>query len=157
MVKTRAWKRFRVFTENSLWRLCKEHRVTVQHRCKMLARSEYLQDINRALMVMAVALIKGTESIRSERDMISKKWNRGHVLRNSKTKLVWDFEFNLRKTTTSWRPDLMLEEKQRKTNHIDMRYGMPERDQYIKEEIWEKNQLQVACIWEKREKTWIQS
>ena len=25
MVKTRAWKRFRVLTENSLCRLCKEH------------------------------------------------------------------------------------------------------------------------------------
>ena len=97
-------------------------------------------------MVMAVALIKRTESIRSEREMVSKKWNRVYVLENSKTKLAWDFELNLRKTTTSRRPNLMLEEKQRKTNHMDMRYGMPERDHYIKEEIGEKNQLQVVCI-----------
>ena len=43
------------------------------------------------------------------------KWKRGHVLKNSQVKLVWDFEFNLRKTTRSRRPDLMLEEKQMKT------------------------------------------
>ena len=37
------------------------------------------------------------------------------ALENSQAQLVWDFEFNLRKTTTSRRPDLMLEEKQTKT------------------------------------------
>ena len=42
------------------------------------------------------------------------KWKSGHVLENSQAKLVWDFEFNLRKTITSRRSDLMLEEKQAK-------------------------------------------
>ena len=42
------------------------------------------------------------------------KWSRGHVLENSQAKLVWDFEFNLRKTTTARRPDLILEEKEEK-------------------------------------------
>ena len=33
----------------------------------------------------------------------------------SQAKLIWDFEFNLQKITTSIKPDLILEEKQKKT------------------------------------------
>ena len=33
------------------------------------------------------------------------------MLENNKAKLVWDFEFHLRKTTTARRPDLILELK----------------------------------------------
>ena len=36
------------------------------------------------------------------------------MLENDKAKLIWDFEFKLRKTTTSRRPDLILEEKDEK-------------------------------------------
>ena len=46
------------------------------------------------------------------------KWNRGHVLEKSQTKLVWDFEFNFQKATTPRRPDLMLEENQTETVRI---------------------------------------
>ena len=35
-------------------------------------------------------------------------------MENSQEKLVWDFEFKLRKTTTSRRPDSILEEKEKK-------------------------------------------
>ena len=41
------------------------------------------------------------------------KWKRGKVLENDKVKLIWD-EFNLRKTTTTRRPDLILESKKDK-------------------------------------------
>ena len=44
------------------------------------------------------------------------KWHRERWERESKDeKLVWDFEFHLKKTTTSRRPDLTLEDKQKKT------------------------------------------
>ena len=33
------------------------------------------------------------------------------ILENDKTKLVWDFQCNLRKTETARRPDLILETK----------------------------------------------
>ena len=36
------------------------------------------------------------------------------MIENDKAKLLWDFEFNLRKTTTSRRSDLILEEKEKK-------------------------------------------
>ena len=41
-------------------------------------------------------------------------WARGQVLENNSAKLVWYFEFDLRKRTTSRRPDLVLEDKERK-------------------------------------------
>ena len=83
--------------------------------CKLLASSEYLTRHNRPLKVMAVAWAR--EQYLSDQNVkwYPEKWKRGHVLKNSQAKLVCDFEFNLRKTTTSRRPDLMLEEKQTKT------------------------------------------
>ena len=36
------------------------------------------------------------------------------VLENDKAKLVWDFQFNLRKTETTRRPELILETKDKK-------------------------------------------
>ena len=38
---------------------------------------------------------------------------RASVLENSFAKLVWDFEFNLQKTATSRRPDLVMEDTER--------------------------------------------
>ena len=35
-------------------------------------------------------------------------------MENEQRKLVWDFEFNLQKTTTARRPDLILEDKEKK-------------------------------------------
>ena len=37
------------------------------------------------------------------------QWDRGMVLERVKAKLVWDFEFHLRKTTTARRPYLIME------------------------------------------------
>ena len=117
MVEVRAWKEVRGLTENSQCRLCKEQRETVQHLlagCKMLASSEYLARHNRALIVMAVTKAKEQDLLDQNVKWYQEKWKNGHVLENSQAKLVWDFEFNLRKMTTSRRSDLMLEEKQTK-------------------------------------------
>ena len=81
----------------------------------MLASSEYLARHNRALMVLAVAWAKEQNLLDQNVKWYEEKWKRGHDLENSQAKLVWDFEFNLRKKTTSRRPDLILEEKQTKT------------------------------------------
>ena len=126
--------------------------------CKMLASSEYLARHNRALMVLAVAWAKEQNLLDQNVKWYQEKWKRGHDLENSQTKLVWDFEFNLRKKTTSRRPDLILEEKQTKTIWIcDMACPQEYQYQYRKDEIGKENQLQSACIRNKREKTWIQS
>ena len=64
-------------------------------------------------MVMAIAWAKEYGLVARETKWYKKNWIRGQVLENSSAKLVWDFEFNLRKTTTSRRPDLILEDKER--------------------------------------------
>jgi len=102
MVETRAWKVARGLTQEKRCRVCNERDETVEHLvagCKVLANNEYLSRHNRALMVMAVAWAKELE---------------GTVLENDKGKLIWDFEFHLRKTTTARRPDLILEDKEQK-------------------------------------------
>ena len=60
---------------------------------------------------------KRTKSIRSECEMVSRKVEKETCF-SSQAKLVWDFEFNLRKATTTRGPDLMLEEGQTKTKRI---------------------------------------
>ena len=77
----------------------------------MLVSSEYLARHNRTLMVMAVAWTKEQNLLDQNVKWYQEKRKRGHVLENSQAKLIWDFEFNLRKTTTSRRLDLMLEKK----------------------------------------------
>ena len=64
-------------------------------------------------MVMAIAWAKEYGLVGKGTKWYMENWLRGQVLENSRAKLVWDFEFNLRKTTTSRRPDLVLEDKER--------------------------------------------
>ena len=84
----------------------------------MLESSEFLARLNRALMVVAVAWAKEQNLLDQNVKQCQEKWKRGYDLENSQAKLVWDFEFNLRKATTTRRPDLMLEEGQTKTIRI---------------------------------------
>ena len=65
-------------------------------------------------MVMAIAWAKEYGLVGKETKWHKENWARGQVLENSNAKLVWDFEFNLQKTTTSGRPDLVLEDKKKK-------------------------------------------
>ena len=81
----------------------------------MLASSKYLARHNRAFIVMAVAWAKKQDLLDQNVKWYQEKLKSRHVLENSQAKLVEDFEFNLRKTTTSRRSDLMLEEKHTKT------------------------------------------
>ena len=117
MVETRAWKATRGLTEDGKCRLCREQKETVEHLlagCKKIANIEYLTRHNRALMVMAVAWAKEYHLVKKEVKWYKERWTRGHVLENAQAKLVWDFEFNLWKTTTARRPDLILEDKEKK-------------------------------------------
>ena len=116
MVETR-WKVARGLIEDGRSRLYREFSETVEHLvtgCKTIANSEYLSQHNRALMVMAIAWAKEYGLVGKETKWYKENWARGLVLENSNAKLVWDFEFNLRKTTTSRRPDLVLEDKEKK-------------------------------------------
>ena len=65
-------------------------------------------------MIMAVTWAKEFELINNDAIGYSERWERGTVLENDRAKLIWDFEFHLRKTTTARRPDLILEDKEQK-------------------------------------------
>ena len=82
--------------------------------CKVLANSEYLARHNRTLMILAIAWAKEYNLVDKDVKLHKEKWLRGHVLENAQAKLIWDFEFNLRKTTTSRRPGLILEDPEKK-------------------------------------------
>ena len=62
-------------------------------------------------MILAVEWAKEYDLIGTDTVWYKERWERGTVLENGKTKLVWDFQFRLRKATTARRPDLILEEK----------------------------------------------
>ena len=61
---------------------------------------------NRALMIMAVAWAKEYGLVSGDVVWYKERWEQGKVL--------WDFEFHLRKTTTVRRPDSTLEDKSKK-------------------------------------------
>ena len=65
------------------------------------------------MIIMAVAWAKEHELIRTHMIWYEERWKRGTVIENDKAKLLWEFKLNLRKTTTSRRPDLILEEKEK--------------------------------------------
>ena len=72
-------------------------------------------------MISAVAWAKEHGLIGQDVVGYEQRWDRGTVFENERVKLVWDFEFHLRKTTTSRRPDLILEtEEDRKILICDM-------------------------------------
>ena len=64
-------------------------------------------------MIMAVAWAKECELVGDDLIWYKERWERGTVMEKDRGKLVWDFEFHLRKTTAR-RPDLILEAKEKK-------------------------------------------
>ena len=116
-VETKSWKISRGLAQDRRCRVCHERDETVEHivaECKVLANNEYLTRHNRALMIMAVNRAKEYKLVCDEMVWYKECWERGAVFENDKGKLVWDFEFNLRKTTTARRPYLILEDKEKK-------------------------------------------
>ena len=62
-------------------------------------------------MILAVAWEKQQELVGQEATWYEQRWDRRTVLENDKAKLVWDFDFHLRKTTTARRSGLILKLK----------------------------------------------
>ena len=103
MMETRTWKMTRGLIEDGRCRVYHGHDETMEHlvaECSVLD-SEYLTRQNRALMIPAVTSAKEHKLIRADRVRNKERWGQGMILENHKVKLVWDFQFNLRKTETS--------------------------------------------------------
>ena len=67
-------------------------------------------------MILVVTYTKQQELVAQEAIWYEQRWDRGTVRENDKVKLVWDFEFHLRKATNARRPDLILELKTERTS-----------------------------------------
>ena len=65
--------------------------------CKVLANTEYLARHNRPLMILAITWAKEHELVKTETVWYKERWERGTVLENNKSKLIWNFEFKLEK------------------------------------------------------------
>ena len=63
-------------------------------------------------MILAIVWANNHDLVGQDVVWYKKQWERGTVLENGKAKLIWDFEFYLRKTTTARRPDLILKDKE---------------------------------------------
>ena len=83
-----------------------------------MSNSEYLARHNGALIILAVTWPKKYKLIGVDTVWYKKQWEQGIVLENNKAKLVWDFQFNLQKTETARRSDLILETKDEKQTWI---------------------------------------
>ena len=118
MVETKSWKVLRGIADGGdMCRLCGSFRETGHHLlagCQMLAAKEYLQRHNKALMVLAVAWAKKYEIIDENIVWYKEKWEKGKVFENMNGKLVWDFEYKLRQSSSARRPDLTLEDRETK-------------------------------------------
>ena len=114
MVEMRSWKVAQGLIENGKCQVCHGEDETVEHlaaECTVLSNSEYLTRKNRVLMILGVTWGKEHRLIGADTVWYKKRWEQGIVLENDKAKLVWDFQFNLWKTETTRRPDLILETK----------------------------------------------
>ena len=117
MMETRPWKVARGMIEDARCRVCHGHDKTVEQLvagCTLLSNSEYLTRHSRALTIHAVTWVKEHKLIGADTVWYKERWEQRIVLENDKGKLAWDFEFNLLKTETARRPDLILETKYEK-------------------------------------------
>ena len=102
-------------------RLCGSFSVTVDHllaECQILAGKHYLRRHNKVLIVLAVAWAKKYEIIEESRVWYKEKWEKGKYFENMKGKLVWDFEYKLRQSSSARRPDLKPEDNKTKRIRI---------------------------------------
>ena len=118
MVESRAWKKVRELIEDDKCSLCGEHRETIQQLlsgCKKLAGSEYVKRHNNTLKVLAVKWAMEMEIMPEGTKWYAEKWEKGKVLENGGKRLYWDWEHWMRTNCIGRRPDLTMEDEEKKT------------------------------------------
>ena len=154
MVETRAWKRNRgIAVESDKCRLCGKFVEGVMHLvsgCTYLAPREYLTRHNNVLKVLMTAWCKEQELMVQDEPWYKVKWSQGTVIENDKVKMIWDFEYRMRKESTARRPDVTIEHKDRRLIQlIDM--ACPS-EKNIKEKMNEKRHKYQQLAFEVRER-----
>ena len=84
--------------------------------CKKLAGTEYRRRHDNTLKVLAVKWASERGLLPEKRNLkwYREKWERGKVLENNGKKLYWDWEHRMRNSCTARRPDLTLEDTEKK-------------------------------------------
>ena len=117
MIETKAWKKMRGLVDDDKCRLCGEFRETVQHLlagCKMLAGTEYLRRHDNALKVLAVKWAIDNGLLPEGTKWYKEKWEKGKVIEGNGKKLYWDWEHRMRVSCVARRPDLTIEDSEKK-------------------------------------------
>ena len=118
MVETRKWKAVKgIGGDDSQCRLCKNHDDTIHHLlsgCEVITGTDYPRQHNNALMVLAVNWATEKDLLPASEAWKSGTWKKGHVLRAGSYKLSWNFKYHLRNTNLACRPDLTLEDCDKK-------------------------------------------
>ena len=121
MVENRVWKKIRGIGEVESCRLCGEQRETVQHLlsgCKIIAGTEYVRRHDNALKILAVEWGKKEGLISENVIWYKEKWEKGQVIEKDGKKILWDWEHRMRTHCTARRPDLILEDNEKKKIYI---------------------------------------
>ena len=90
----------------------------------MLASREHMTRHNSLLKILMVAWCKENKLIELDEAWYKAKWGQGAVLDNEHVKISWNVEYHMKKESTSRRPDVTIEYKERKIIHSG-RYGLP--------------------------------
>ena len=118
MVETKVWKGLRgILVGNDKCRLCGMYRETVQHilaGCTILAQQEYLSRHNAALSIIITEWCKREGLMPDQQKWYQVEWHRGKVVEGNGKKVLWDFEFKARKKNIHRRPDVVIEDNEKK-------------------------------------------
>lgn len=115
--ETKAWKVNRGMSLDDRCRLCGDGKETVMHLvagCKVLAATEFTKRHNNALKVLCVEFCKQEGLLNEDTVYYKEEWKQGMIIENDDWKLLWDFEYRLRKTCKQRRPDVTIESKKNK-------------------------------------------
>ena len=148
MVEIRSWKKLRGLISEDCCRLCGEYRETVQHLlagCQKLAGFEYVRRHDKALKVLAVQWCIKNGLLPDGTKWYEEKWEKGKVIERGGKKLLWDWEYRMRTTCTSRRPDLTLEDNEKNEIYIvDM--ACPSENNKVNKRLEKIQKYQQLCF-----------
>ena len=148
MVETKVWKKLRGGIENDSCRLCGDVRETVQHLlagCKKIVATEYVRRHDNALKILAVEWGKKEELLPKDTVWYKETWERGRVIEKNGKKILWDWEHRMRTNCKARRPDLTLEDENKKEIYIiDMACPAEKNKETTRRE--KKNKYQQLCF-----------
>ena len=97
-----------------MWRTERESAASPLGMQKAGRNRVYLRRHDNTLKVLAVKWVSESGLLLVNVKWYREKWERGKVLENNGKKLYWDWEHRMRNSCTARRPDLALEDTEKK-------------------------------------------